>query len=293
VASTSLIDSTGVGQRPTPFNDWMGVWRFGYRDRARELHFGARHVGEQFRDELGTQDFSGVTYRRVGGSWDLFPKGSSLQRLAPIFDALVVHDFTGRLELSDLEASSDFEFRRSAFVNAGYQHFDEHWLSRTYPEDRVHLFAQWTAWRPLSFDLDAVVGDAVLFGATDATSALAWGENYSLNATARPGPRLTTVANIVRYRLSDGYRGSDYISLWLVGVNASVQFTPRLSLRVYPQYDSNAQHLAVNGLLGYVIQPGTVFYAGVNSGFDQDLVSGTRHATSQQVFAKASWRFAR
>ena len=76
-------------------------------------------------------------------------------------------------------------------------------------------------------------------------------------------------------------------------MNASVQFTPRLSARVYPQYDSDARHLAVNGLLGYVIQPGTVFYAGVNSGFDQDLVSGTRQATSKQVFAKASWRFAR
>ena len=50
---------------------------------------------------------------------------------------------------------------------------------------------------------------------------------------------------------------------------------------------------AVNALLGYVIQPGTVFYAGVNNGWDQDLVTGARHATSQQVFAKASWRFAR
>ena len=51
------------------------------------------------------------------------------------------------------ESSADIEFRRSTFVNAGYQHQDEHWLSRTYPQDRAHLFAQWTAWRPLSFDL--------------------------------------------------------------------------------------------------------------------------------------------
>jgi hypothetical protein len=187
----------------------------------------------------------------------------------------------------------DFEFRRSTFVNAGYLHVDEHWLNRTYPQDRAHGFVQWTAWRPLSFDLDVAVGDDVLRDSTDATSSLAWSETYTLNATARPETRVTAAANVVRYRLSNGYRGSDYLSLWLVGVNASVQFTRRLSARVYPQYDSHLRHLAVNGLLGYVIQPGTVFYAGVNSGWDEDAVSGTRRATSQQVFAKASWRFAR
>jgi hypothetical protein len=208
-------------------------------------------------------------------------------------DALVVHDHTGRLEFTNLQGSMDFEFRRSTFVNAGYVHLDEHWLSRTYPEDRAHLYVQWTEWRPLSFDLDATVGDAVLYGETDATSALAWGETYILNATARPESRVTAAANVVRYRLSNGYRGSDYLALWLVGVNANVQFTRRLSARVYPQYDSNARHLAVNGLLGYVIQPGTVFYAGVNSGWDEDLATGARRATSQQVFAKASWRFSR
>jgi hypothetical protein len=293
VGSTSLIDSVGTAVKPEPFNDWMGVWRFRYRDRARELHVGARHVGEKFRDELGSQDFAGVTWRQVGGWWDLFPRTGPLQRTAPIVDALVVHDHTGRLEFTNLQASMDFEFRRSTFVNAGYLHVDEHWLSRTYPQDRAHLFAQWTAWRPLSFDLDAVLGDAVLYGETDATSALAWGETYTLNATARPETRVTAAANVVRYRLSNGYQGSDYLALWLVGVNASVQFTRRLSARVYPQYDSHLRHLDVNGLLGYVIQPGTVFYAGVNSGWDEDLANGARRATSQQVFAKASWRFAR
>ena len=96
---------------------------------------------------------------------------------------------------------------------------------------------------------------------------------------------------MVRYRLARAPQDGDYIALWLVGVNTNAQFTRRLSVRVYPQYDSHAHHLDVNALLGYVIQPGTVFYAGVNSGWDPELVRGTRHATSRQVFAKASWRF--
>ncbi|HEY6195840.1 MAG TPA: DUF5916 domain-containing protein [Candidatus Eisenbacteria bacterium] len=293
VASGARIDSAGVGRRPKPFESWMGVWRARYRDRARQLDLGVRHVGEKFRDELGTQDFAGVTYRHVAGTWDLFPKTGPLQRTAPIVDLLVVHDHTGRLELTELESSADFEFRRSTFVNAGYQHRDEHWLTRTYAEDRAHLFAQWTAWRPLSFDLDANVGDGILFGTTDATSGLAWRESYTLNATVRPEPRLTVAANVVRFRLARAPGGSDYFALWLVGVNTSAQFTRRLSVRVYPQYDGNVRHFTASTLLGYVVQPGTVFYAGVNSGWDRELVTGTRHVTSRQVFAKASWRFAR
>ena len=104
---------------------------------------------------------------------------------------------------------------------------------------------------------------------------------------------MTAAANVVRFRLARDPNGDDYFALWLVGVKTTVQFTRRLSMRLYPQYDSNAKHLDANALLSYVVHPGTVFYAGVNSGWDRDLVSGTRRATSRQFFTKASWRFER
>jgi len=275
------------------FRDWMGVWRLFYRDKARGMELGARHVGPEFRNELGSENYPGVTYRHVNLFWNLFPRTGPLQRLGPFVDVLVLHDHTGRLELDEVEASHDFEFRRNAFVNAGYRHNDEHWLARTYPQDRAHAFAQWTAWRPLALDLDAEVGDAILYGTTDATSALAWREVYTLNATARPSPRVAAAASLQRFRLARGPRAADYVALWQLGVNTTAQFTRRLSMRLYPQYDSNAKHLDVNGLLGYVVHPGTVFYAGVNSGWDNDAITHTRHATSRQFFTKASWRFAR
>ncbi len=293
VVSTSRIDSTGTGRSTEPFNDWMGVWRFFYRDKARELHLGARHVGEKFRDELGYQDYAGVTFRRVGGSWDLFPKTGALQRIAPIFDVLLVHDRTGRLELSQIEGSTDFAFRRSAYANAGYLHIDEHWLGRTYPQDRAKLYAEWTAWRPLSLSVDAIAGDAIRYESTSATSNLAWHEVVTFNATVRPEPRITSTANVVRFRLAESYGGTKYLNVLLVGVRTTAQFTRRLSARLYPQYDSGAKHLDVNALLGYVVQPGTVFYAGVNSGWDEDVMTGNRTATSRQFFMKASWRLAR
>jgi hypothetical protein len=293
VASTALIDSANALAEPQPFSDWMGVARLFYRDKARELHLGARRVGEKFRNEIGYQDFAGVTYRRVGGFWDLFPQGSAMQRVSPIVDALVVHHHTGRLQFAQYLASMDFEFRRNAFINAGYFHYDEYYLNRLYPQDRALLYGEWTAWRPLTMSLNAEVGDAIVFGETEATSPLAWGETYTLNAKVRPGPRLTAAVDVVRYRVSDAPGGNEYFSQWLVGVNASMQFTRRLTLRVFPQYDSYEEHLFVNGLLGYIVQPGTVFYAGVNSGWDPDMVNSQRQVTSRQFFAKVSYRFSR
>jgi hypothetical protein len=208
-------------------------------------------VGEKFRNEIGYQDFAGVIYRRVGGFWDLFPKGSALQRVSPILDALVVHHHTGRLQFTELLASGDFEFRRNAFVNAGYLHNDEDFDAAVTPGqgDRVRgvdCVASVHAERERHGGRRSVNYE---------TSSLAWSETYVLNAKLRPGPRLTAAADVVRYRLADAPGGTDQFALWLVGVNTSVQFTRELSARIYPQYDSYEQHLFVNALLGYICGP--------------------------------------
>ena len=49
--------------------------------------------------------------------------------------------------------------------------------------------------------------------------------------------------------------------------------------------------MVLNALGGYVLNPGTVLYVGVNSGWDER--QRREHLTSRQVFAKASYRFQR
>ena len=274
------------------FGDWMGVMRFRYRDGVRTLSLGTRHVGPFYRDELSHQNFTGVTYRRLGGGWDFFPRGGALQRFGPNTEMLVVHDHTGRLEYGQFYTNVEFEFRRNAFAYVSFLHTDEHWLTRGYPQERVSAFGKWAEWRDVTLEGSVEVGDAILF-ADAATSRLVWSESMTLDATVRPDPRFTAAANVVRLRLADRPGAPDLLGVWLVGVKATAQFTRRLSLRVYPQYESRSRHLDLNALLGYVMQPGTVFYAGVNSGYDPDLREGMRRATSRQFFAKASWRFAR
>src|SRR6266436_1919086 len=91
----------GVTRRER-FDDWIGVMRLNYQDRARTLALGYRYVGPKFRDELGYQERIGVTYRHAALEWSLFPREGFLQRVTPTFDALVLHDYTSRPEFTDL-----------------------------------------------------------------------------------------------------------------------------------------------------------------------------------------------
>ena len=218
--------------RASTFADWMGVFRMRYRDAARSLSFGTRHVGPYFRDELSHQNYIGVTYRRLGGSWDLFPKDGPLQRFGPNFETLLIHDHTGRLEYGNLWTNLEFEFRRNAFMYVAFQHADEHWLTRAYPQERMSCFAKWSGWRTLALDANIEVGDAIWFGETATTSHLVWSENLTLNATWHPDPTLTAEANIEHLRLADRPGASDSLAVWLVGVKANAQFTRRLSVQI-------------------------------------------------------------
>ena len=151
------------------------------------------------------------------------------------------------------------------------------------------MFASWSGWRPLALDLEAQVGDGIYYGDSDASSFLAWQEAYTLNATARPTPRISLATNVQRLRLAHTPTSGDVIDLWLVAVRTTAQFSRQLYARVYPQYDSITRHLALNGLVAYVVHPGSVVYVGANSGWED--VQQRRRAMSRQFFAKASWRF--
>jgi hypothetical protein len=74
-----------------------------------------------------------------------------------------------------------------------------------------------------------------------------------------------------------------------MGLKVTYQFTRRLYARVYPQYDTDAEHLDTDALLGYVLHPGSVVYLGVNG--DYDRVDDRTEASRRSVFLKVSYLF--
>ena len=281
---------TDGATRRESFDDWIGVMRLNYQDKARTMALGYRYVGPEYRDELGFQERVGVIYKHVLLDWNLYPRKGYFQRVTPLIDALVLHDHTSRPEFADINPHVELQFRSNMFWILGGHEYVEHWLSRNYTQERAHVYLEDTRWRPLTWNLEAQIGDGIYYGATDAESFLGWTEIYGATATARPSPRISSAANVQHLRVSHRPRSGEVVNEWLIGVNTTAQFTRELSARFYPQYDSNTRHLALNGLIGYVLHPGTVVYFGVNSGWDQ--IAARQRVTGREVFAKASCRFA-
>ena len=282
--------SLGTGRRTT-FEGGAWVSRLRYDTRSLTLHSRTRGVAPRFRDEMGFQERVGVRYQQAIAEWRIDPKAGPLQRAMWTNDVLVLHGEKNGVEYSFLNSWWDFFWRRNFEFAVGFEAIDEFWLDRRYPQERIHTWTGDNRWRPCTWVLETIIGDGLYYGATPAESYLAWTETWLFDATVRPRPWLTAAVNVKHFRVARTPTRGEVVNLWLYGVNANAQFTRRLSARVYPQYDSDAKHLAVNALLGWVLHPGTVVYAGAHGGFDERPQQRRMTATARQVFAKASWRF--
>ncbi|MCC6348867.1 MAG: carbohydrate binding family 9 domain-containing protein [Candidatus Eisenbacteria bacterium] len=270
-----------------------GAWvsRLRYDTRSLTLHARVRGMGPRFRDELGFQERVGVRYQQAIAEWRMDPRDGPLQRAMWTNEALVIHGRNNALDYSFLNSWWDFQLRRNFEFSLGFEALDEFWLDRRYPQERVHAFLADNRWRPFTWTLETITGDGLWYGATPAESYRAWTETWLFDGTLRPQSWLTAAINLKHFRVARTPTRGEVVNVWLVGVNANAQFTRRLSARIYPQYDGGSKHLAVNALVGWVLHPGTVLYAGVNGGFDERVADRRMTATSRQVFAKTSWRF--
>ena len=183
----------------------------------------------------------------------------------------------------------EWRFQKQTSVFTEFGRFQERWQGRDHLGSRFEVEVENTQWKPLAVELAADVGDGIYYGEDAASSYLGWLEEYRLEGTLRPSPRLTVETGAECNRFSrDHGRGVVY-DVWTLGAKATWQFTRRLYVRLYPQYDTDAEHLDADALVGYVLHPGSVLYLGYNG--DADRLAGRARATGHTAFLKVSYRF--
>jgi hypothetical protein len=217
----------------------------------------------------------------------LRPENAWLRSWEPILSTFLLHDRAGTLQEWYVSPMIDWKLQKQTHVHTMFEQLRERWLGRDYPQRRAILNTDNSLWRALAVELDATVGESIFYGATDAESFRGWSETYVASGTARPSPQLTAELSATRNRFWSRPWHSSVYDLWLLGAKCTYQFTRRLYARVYPQYDSGAEHLDADGLLGYVVHPGTVLYLGVDNGLDR--IAGRTRATGRTYFLKASF----
>ena len=257
-----------------------------YADGTTEITLTENYLGPGFRAETG---FLRQADRRLTElEWNaiLRPENRWLRSWQPILRGLVYHDHTGGLQESYLSPMFDWKFQRQTHAHTMFERVHERWLDRTYDQNHYILILDNSQLRVLALSVSGTVGEGIYYADTDLASYLGWSEAYDATATLRPSPRLTAELSAARNRFSRRPWGGTVFDVWLLGARCTYQFTRRLYARVYPQYDSGAEHLDADALLGYVVHPGTVVYLGTNH--DLDRIGGHEHATGRTYFIKAS-----
>ena len=286
--SASRIDTVS-GNSGAPFSDHLAEGAVLWEDGIRRAYLYQDYVGADFRADAGF--LSRIDYRETGYVAHVIvrPENRWLRSWKPTSNGDIIRDTRGELEERRLAGAIEWVFQKQTWAETRVAHVDERWHSTLYDRWRYIGSVGNSLWRPLSLQFDAVLEDGIFYGDADSTSYLGWQEYYALGATLRPSPRLTAELSTTRSRFSRERGGEEVYDIWLVGAKATYQFTRRLYMRLYPQYDSDAEHLAIDGLLGYVIYPGSVVYLGLNSGFDR--IDNRQRATAGTLFFKLSYVF--
>jgi hypothetical protein len=258
-----------------------------YADGTTEVDLLESYLGPDFRAETGF--IEQVDRRRTQLTWDatLRPENAWLRSWQPIVSAFVLHDHSGLIQEAYVSPMIDWKFQQQTHAHTMVELVHERWLDRVYDQNHYILNLDNTKVRAVALSFQGTVGEGIFYGATDPESYLGWLEQYLATATIRPTSRFTAELSYTRNRFSRDPWHSTVYDIRLLGAKCTYQFTRRLYARLYPQYDSGREHLDADGLLGYVVHPGTVFYLGTNNGLDR--IAGRMQATGRTWFLKASY----
>ena len=287
--SVTRIDSLHFAGGPPVlqrFSDAAYAAELRYADGKTVAFVKENYLGPDFRAEAGF--LQQVDRRRTQLEWNVIlrPENEWLRSWQPIVRTFVLHDHGGGLEESYWSPMIDWKFQKQNHAHTMYERVHERWLGRYFDQNHYILDLDNTQLRAVALYFEGVVGEGIYYGGTDPESYRGWIEEYVATATVRPEPRFTAELSATRHRFSRRAWHSNVYDVWLLGAKCTYQFTRRLYARVYPQYDSDREHLDADGLLGYVVHPGTVLYLGTNNGLDR--IGGRQQTTGRTYFLKAS-----
>ncbi len=293
--SHTRVDSSSDHQgdriaRRASFDDAGYDARLRFADGVRDVSVYQSYLGPEFRSETGFLER--VDIRKSGFDSDFIarPENAWLRSWQPIFNAYVIHDHTGGIQEWYVSPMIDWEFQKSTHVHTMYVRSMERFFGNEF-DLNTHIlnFDNWL-FRQAEVSFYTTVGDGIFYEAGPAAFK-GWRENYTFEATLRPSPRMTSAVSVERSRFSRKFGGEEIFDVWVMGANTTYQFTRELFARVYPQYNADDRHLDADVLIGYVLHPGTVIYAGYNGDFDR--IDGSTQGTHRTWFVKASYRFVR
>ncbi|MBI5836218.1 MAG: carbohydrate binding family 9 domain-containing protein [Candidatus Eisenbacteria bacterium] len=296
-------DSTGVAQ-----GGWATYQEIFYFSSGYNGGFWYTDKSPQYRADMGYQDQNNMRAVEAWHEWDFRPTGKFLEFYRPAVYAVYQVDHDGVLRYQavrpDLFARFRGQWTLQAQVATKFSRYRNEGIGR---EIATHHSA-WlvnvgkdgsgllSGYAQLRVGEDIYRRQAVLGHSSDLVASL----------NVRPNSRLTATVQGELYRIQDRDVDTVLVRQGLAGVRLTYQFTPRLFVRLFSQYQRverpyraperrTYNELANQFLLSYKLNYASVFFLGVNGNYDDGLTreDGTLPAggapfgqTARQVFVK-------
>ncbi len=264
--------------------------KFNFSARGRHLSFSAdySHIPPDFEASSGFFRRKDIKSFNSRLGYAFLPMNDLIVDIRPSLQYRRIYDFDNVLTDEEYELSFFMSGWRGTSISAGISHYLERYEGIDF---RGNNFRTWIRSEPLSWlsgGLNFSIGDSIYY---DENPYLGHKYSYGFNLTFKP---LTNLRLFYDYRNDTFYKTKGGELEYIVNIftqRIGYQITRHLSLRLITDYNDYDKQVYNSILLSYQLNPGTVFYVGIDDSQTQDD-SGIYHIEGRYFFVKFSywWR---
>jgi len=270
--------------------DFVPAWHVGLNSQSRHLQITAdwTSIHPEFEAAGGyfrRKDIHSL-YTRVGYSF--LPQTPLIVSLTPSLSYRRIYDYKGTLTDDEVTVSLFASGWRQSFVMVNYEQGFEKYSGVDFRTNqfRASLFSDPFAWIRgyLSFSF----GDGIYYSSDP---YMGWKTSKSLRMTLQPRSNIAVSYNFQNNNFTLGRGGERVYAINIISQRISWQMSRPLSLRVITDYNDYYRRIFLSGLVSYEINPGTVFYLGIDDSRSRDE-QGMFRSGGKYYFIKFSywWR---
>jgi hypothetical protein len=221
-------------------------------------------------------------------SYSFLPQNKTVISVTPSVNYRRVYDFTRTLTDEEKEFSLMISGWGQSFFWMNYQDSFERYNGVDFKtrDWRFNLSAEPLAW--LSGRISRGFGDGIYY--SDAPY-LGYKSNWSAMVTLKPLSNLRFFTSFTNSEFFEGRGGERVYAVNIISERISYQISRPLSLRLITDWNDYYRKLYLSFLLSYQLNPGTVFYVGLDDSRERDA-AGFLQSTGRYIFVKFSywWR---
>jgi hypothetical protein len=264
--------------------------KFNINARGRHLSFNLdyTHIPPDFEASSGFFRRKDIKSFNSRFGYAFLPMNDVIVDIRPSLQYRRIYDFDNVLTDEEYEFSFFMSGWRGTFISAGISKNLERYEGVDYRKDNFRI---WMRSEPLSWLSGGVnfsMGDSIYY---EEDHYLGYKYSYGFNLTFKPITNLRLFYNFRNDTFYKSKGGDLKYRINIITQRISYQLTRHLSLRLITDYDDYNKMLYNSILLSYQLNPGTVFYVGVDDNQEQDDL-GIYRVEDRYFFVKFSywWR---